>query len=271
VENDWIKLSQNNLKQSIDQLGREVSFPYPPKRIISLVPSQTELLFDLGLAESVIGVTLFCIHPEEAKNKEKVGGTKKLKLEKIAFLHPDLIIANKEENTKEQIEWLSERFPVWISDIKNLDDSFAMIRGVGEITNTTERAEFIISRIINSFEDIKPVNRISTLYLIWREPWMSVGSETFIHHILEKCGLENVVKNELRYPELTNDTIKELNPQLVLLSSEPYPFKEKHIAGLKTILPEAEVRLADGEMFSWYGSRLIKTGKYLKKFLASLS
>jgi ABC-type Fe3+-hydroxamate transport system substrate-binding protein len=253
-----------------DQLGREISFSFPPKRIVSVVPSQTELLFDLGLNEAIAGVTWFCIHPELAKTKTKVGGTKNLKLEKIAALNPDLIIANKEENEQSQIEWLIERFPVWISDIKNMDQSLEMIRAVGEMTDTSLKAAHIINEIHNSFAYLKPANQIRTLYLIWKEPWMSIGADTFISSIMERCGLVNVAGPLSRYPEFTSEEIEVLSPDLVLLSSEPFPFKEKHIEELQTLLPNAKIRLADGEMFSWYGSRLIEAGEYLKGFVGSL-
>jgi ABC-type Fe3+-hydroxamate transport system substrate-binding protein len=259
--------SKNQTISVIDQLGREIIIPILPQRIISVVPSQTELLFDLGRGDSVIGVTLFCIHPEEAKSKTKIGGTKKLKLEKIVSLNPDLIIANKEENDQSQIEWLAERFPVWISDIKDMDNALSMIRAVGEMTGRMEQANSIISSIYESFSKLKPGSPRRTLYLIWRSPYMSVGSDTFISHIMQRCGFVSVLDSETRYPELTENQIKTLNPELVLLSSEPYPFKEKHISELKNLLPNAKIMLVDGEMFSWYGSRLVEASSYLKKLL----
>lgn len=255
---------------SIDQLGRKVTLPNPPIRIVSVVPSQTELLFDLGLADSIVGVTWFCIHPKEAKSKVQIGGTKNLKLDKIASLNPDLIIANKEENDQAQIEWLVERFPVWISDIKTLDHAVNMIGSVSEITGKTPEGESIISQIEASFNNFLPSKNLKTLYLIWREPYMAVGADTFISHILEKCSLFNLAGSDSRYPEYSIEDIKALNPELILLSSEPFPFKEKHINELKVHLPNADIRLVDGEMFSWYGSRLIKAGQYLKDFVSSL-
>jgi ABC-type Fe3+-hydroxamate transport system substrate-binding protein len=254
-----------------DQLNREITISVSPQRIVSVVPSQTELLFDLGLETSIIGVTWFCIHPKEAKSRTQVGGTKNLKLDKIAGLNPDLIIANKEENEQSQIEWLAERFPVWISDIKNLDDSFSMIRSLGNLTGKEREASEIIWKIDKGFSDLKPGIPKRTLYLIWKDPWMSIGKDTFIHHMLVRCGLVNVTADESRYPELTDEGIQNLNPELILLSSEPYPFYEKHIKAFNNILPEAKVMLVDGEMFSWYGSRLMKAGEYLKDFISSIA
>ncbi len=258
-------------KTLIDQLGRKIEFSYPPNRIVSTVPSQTELLFDLGLESKIVGITWFCIHPEEkVKKVAKIGGTKNLKIELIRQLKPDLIIANKEENEKAQVEELSKEFPVWISDIKTLDDSFSMMKCIGEMTGTAEKANQLISEIKSAFQEITPASSLKTLYLIWRKPYMSIGNQTFIHSILTKCGLVNVCGDSERYPELTLDQIQQLNPELILLSSEPYPFKDKHIEELKSIAPNAKIMLVDGEMFSWYGCRLLKAGGYLKDFIASL-
>jgi len=250
-----------------DQLGREVVIKSPLKRIVSVVPSQTELLFDLGIGDSIVGVTWFCIHPDGAMEKHKMGGTKSLKLEKIAALHPDLIIANKEENAQDQIEWLAERFPVWISDIKVLDDATAMIKSIGDITGKSLKANEIIKDINAVFESLKPERTLNALYLIWKHPYMSVGADTFIHDMMKRAGFINVMGSSTRYPEVSENDIKKINPEMVLLSSEPYPFKQKHVLELKKLLPDSEIRLVNGEMFSWYGSRLIKAGEYFKQSL----
>jgi len=253
-----------------DQLNREVEIIEFPKRIVSLVPSQTELLFDLGLEEEVIGITKFCIHPKIwHQTKTRIGGTKKVNIHKIKSLNPDLIICNKEENTKEEIELLANNFPVWISDIKNLSEALDMIKGIGEITGKSEKAALLIKKIKSEFSALKPLKtEKKALYLIWKEPWMSVNSETFIHDMLVKCGFTNVTQsNILRYPELTKKELVQLNPDYVFLSSEPFPFKEKHIKELQEVLPKAEIKLVDGEAFSWYGSHLLKSGAYFKELI----
>lgn len=245
-----------------------------PKRIVSLVPSQTELLFDLGLDEETVGITKFCVHPKEwFRGKTRVGGTKTINIDKITALQPDLIIANKEENVKEQIEALSEIAPVWVSDIHDLQGALDMIQTIGKLTDRYEKAEIITRLIQHRFDNLNhPAKKgLNTLYLIWRRPWMSIGSDTFIHHIMHRAGLKNVCKNLARYPELTNEEIVKLNPELVLLSSEPYPFKEKHIAELQQLLPDAKIVLADGEMFSWYGSRLLHAPVYLEELLQGIA
>lgn len=247
-----------------DQMGMEVELSFPPFRIVSLVPSQTELLHDLGLENEVIGITKFCVHPESwFRSKTRVGGTKKLDLEKIAALNPDLIIANKEENTQSEIDWLAQRFPVWISNIITLEDALQMIVSVGEITNRAPQANFIADKIRSSFSALSISKRRTALYLIWKDPIMAAGRNTFIHQMLEKAGFENAITDpESRYPELSDEEITKLNPDIVLLSSEPFPFKGKHTEALKQRFPSLTFKEVDGELFSWYGSRLLKSAEY---------
>lgn len=250
----------------IDQIGHQLSLDVFPKRIISVVPSQTELLYDLGLENELVGITKFCIHPKKwFETKVRVGGTKTLDLEKIKQLKPDLIIANKEENTKEQIEELQRLFPVWTSNIRNLVDSLEMIQQVGKITNTEKNANEIIAKIEKDFEHLASIKKQpkSTLYFIWKNPYMSIGTTTFIHDVMKRAGFMNALKSKENYPIITEEQIKTINPQLILLSSEPFPFKEKHIKQFENICPNAQILLVDGELFSWYGSRLTKTVHYL--------
>ncbi|MBC7743793.1 MAG: ABC transporter substrate-binding protein [Flavobacterium sp.] len=254
----------------IDQMGRDVSIPFPPRRIISLVPSQTELLFDLGLNNEIAGITRFCIHPSDGyKTKIKVGGTKKVNLNVIRNLNPDLIIGNKEENDEEQVRKLMEEFTVWMSDIKDLNGALQMISEVGKITRKHQKAEEIIKDIENGFRDLQQQNLNTSCriaYFIWKDPYIVAGTETFIHDILIRSGWKNTVLTK-RYPELRMKEIKSLKPDRIFLSSEPYPFKEKHIAEFREIYPNAKVLLVDGEMFSWYGSRLLKAPAYLQTLL----
>jgi len=255
-----------------DQLGRTVTLnQFPPKRIISLVPSQTELLYDLGLDEEVTGITKFCVHPEHwFRNKERVGGTKNVNIEKVKSLQPDLILANKEENLKEQIEQLEKIAPVWISDITTFDDALQMIKSIGEITNTREKALSLILHIVKNFSQLKTGNRqLATACLIWRNPYMTVGGDTFINNMLNKCGLQNVFEHLNRYPEITIEQLVAANPQLILLSSEPYPFKENHVEELKPFFEDTKIILVDGEMLSWYGSRMIYAAEYFIRILGS--
>ncbi len=243
-----------------------------PRRIVSLVPSQTELLYHLGLDEAVTGITKFCIHPETwFRSKPRIGGTKTVHIDRVKALAPDLVIANKEENVQEQVEALTDIAPVWMSDIHNLQDSEAMIAAVGALTGKEQAAARINRNIQEGFARIrKPAIPASVLYLIWREPWMTVGRDTFIHDILIHIGLQNAWETSSRYPQISATEIAAHNPQYIFLSSAPYPFKEKHIAELQAIAPQAKILLVDGEMFSWYGSRLQEAGPYLQTLLETM-
>ena len=250
----------------IDHLKNKIELAHIPKRIVSLVPSQTELLWDFGLQDELVGITKFCIHPPDMfKLKDRVGGTKTLNLNKIRSLKPDLIIGNKEENEYAQINELQKEFPVWMSDIYNLKDAYKMISDIGELVNKKNEANVLISEIQKSFSLIKKHHK-TVLYLIWKNPYMAAGKSTFIGDVLNEMGLMNVLEtNDLRYPEVSLENIKNLNPELIFLSSEPFPFNEKHINELRQIAPNATIKLVDGELFSWYGSRLLKSVTYLNQ------
>lgn len=258
-----------------DQLGNTFTFSALPKKIISLVPSQTELLNDLGLEEEIIGITDYCVHPKHwQENKIKIGGTKKLNIEKIKELTPDLLIGNKEENEKEQILELMQHFPVWMSDIKTLEEALEMIAAVGKLCGKEKKALDIQNNIREQFSHFKLATAsithpTSVLYLIWRKPYICAGPDTFIHHMLQLCGFNNIASGP-RYPEMSTDQIKQADPSLIFLSSEPFPFKQKHIEELQIICPQAKVVLVDGEMFSWYGSRLIYAPAYFERLLQNL-
>ena len=252
-----------------DQTGKIITLPSAPARIISLVPSQTELLYDLGLDKKVIGITKFCVHPQEwFRNKTRIGGTKSIHTEQVKALQPDLIIANKEENVKEQVDELAALFPVWTSDISNLQQALQMIEATGEITGTGAKAQAMIALINNRFDQLSVQQPgIRTAYLIWQNPYMTIGDDTFIHDMLSRCGFENIFKEQQRYPCISIEDIKSSNCQLLLLSSEPFPFKQSHAEELQKQLPLTKIMLADGEMFSWYGSRLLLAPAYFRSLI----
>lgn len=253
-----------------DQMQRSVQINGTPKRIVSLVPSQTELLFDLGLEEQIVGITKFCIHPDKLfRTKKRVGGTKQYHFDRIEALEPDLIIGNKEENDQKQIEALAKIYPVWMSDIKTLEDALLMIRQLGEITETQNKAIAIANKIEASFQNFKPEERKSAAYFIWKNPYMVAGQATFIDEMLNKAGFVNVFKKE-RYPATTMEEIIALNPSCILLSSEPFPFKEKDIKEFQACLPNSKIFIVDGELFSWYGTRLLKSISYFKQLEMTL-
>jgi ABC-type Fe3+-hydroxamate transport system substrate-binding protein len=238
------------------------------ERIISVVPSQTELLYHLGLDKEVVGITKFCVHPEEwFRTKTRVGGTKTLDIERIKSLHPDLIIANKEENTKEQIEDLQTFCQVYVSDIRSVSDALQMIQTVGNLTRKSKEAGVLVDAIRVRFETLnKKIGQPQRVaYLIWKDPYMAVGNDTFIHDMLERVGWQNVFEDLERYPETTVEELCNRQPELVLLSSEPYPFAEKHLEALQHVLPKAQILLVDGTQFSWYGSRMLQASDYINE------
>lgn len=251
----------------IDQLGNTISLQGIPKRIVSLVPSQTELLWDLGLQTELVGVTKFCVHPNEMfRSINKVGGTKSLDLNKIRNLKPDLIIGNKEENEKSQIEELQKEFNVWMSDIYNFEDALQMMSGIGEVTGKNEKANKIIVEIKKLLPSIKNIfKQKRVVYFIWNKPYMPAAENTYIHYVLTYIGLLNAASHLQRYPVVTIDELIHMKPELCLLSSEPYPFKEKHCREIEEFIPGTKALIVDGEMFSWYGSRICKLPEYLKQ------
>jgi len=258
----------------LDQTGRELHFDQAPSRVVSLVPSITELAFDLGF--EVIGKTKFCVHPESLDSATVVGGTKNVRVDIVKQLRPDLILANKEENTKPKVEELIEAgFSVFVSDVSTIDESLDLIQRLGELGGFTEHAEQLIDIISSGLKSIPSIHsHPRVLYLIWQEPYMAAGTDTYISHIISRLGIKNALndwgKRGIRYPKIAPDQIKKLQPDFILLSSEPYPFKEKHLKMIERAF-DVPTLLVDGECFSWYGSRQAKSIDYLKDFSRLLS
>lgn len=233
-------------------------------RIVSLVPSITELLFDLNLQDEVVGITKFCVHPESwFRSKTRVGGTKTVHLDRVLALQPDLVIANKEENTKEDISFLQEHVPVLLTEIYTVTEALNMMETIGLYTHREQEAKHIIDSIRNEYASFPVKTRKRALYLIWQDPIMVAGTDTFIHAMMQVAGFDNLCEGT-RYPEVTIEEIKQLNPEVILLSSEPFPFKEKHRAVFLPIFPDTDIRLVDGEIFSWYGSRMLQAIPYFR-------
>lgn len=257
-----------------DSLGRSLEIPTEPQRIISLCPSQTETLFALGLAERIVGRTRYCIHPKGLVEKVPViGGTKKIDSGAVEALQPDLIIAQMEENTKEDVEKLTAIAPVYVTRVESFAEALESIRRLGDITGKAEQAAQIVQEIEAAFAELVPqaaVLPLRVLYLIWRKPYMAAGNQTYIHSLLERLGWENVaVTLPGRYPALQEP--EQLDPQLVLLSDEPFPFSEKHFPEIQRLWPQAEVRLVRGDYFSWYGIRMKEAAAYLKNLKETLA
>ena len=254
-----------------DHLNRKVKIEFPPKRIISTVPSQTELLADLGLSDEIVGITRFCTYPKGwKKEKTIIGGTKRLDFNKISSLNPDLIIGNKEENIKPQVEEIANKYPYWISDVQCFDDNQKLIKDVGKLCNRSTEAEVLCARIENVCSTIRSIQKKSkrVAYFIWRNPFMVAGNNTYINSILENLGFENVFQHlEGRYPRVTLDDLKRVEVDEVFLSSIPFPFNELHAQEFKLFFPDLKVTFVDGEVFSYYGSRIAKSKEYLISLL----
>ncbi len=251
-----------------DDLGRSLRLEAPPRRIVSLCPSQTETLFALGLREQIVGVTRYCVHPPDlVSQKVKVGGTKQLNFAALEQLKPDLIVAEKEENRREDVERLSERWPVFVTDVGDIESALRMIGTLGRLCDCKRNAEQLSHEISSRWAKLQQATKPQrTVYLIWRKPYMAAGTGTYIHSVLRRCGFINAI-SAARYPALTLTELQQVDPDLVLLSSEPYPFGERHMQELAALLPQARIELVDGEMFSWYGVRMLQAADYLQDFV----
>jgi iron complex transport system substrate-binding protein len=260
------------LKTVEDDLGREVTFEFPPWRMVSLCPSLTETLFALGLNAEIVGRTSYCIHPaERVRHVATVGGTKDIEIDRVRTLKPDLIIAAKEENAQGTVETLAGTFPVYVVDVADFEDALHAIAALGNLTDRTAAAAVLAGSIRAAFADLRPRTTHRVAYLVWRDPYMAVGADTYICSVLAKCGCANVCAHLTdRYPEVTIEMLRRLAPQWVLLPSEPFAFDDTHVAELAPQLAPARVMCVDGQMFSWYGSRMLPAAEYLQQFVASL-
>ena len=250
-----------------DARGHDITLDGPPRRLVSLVPSQTELLAHLGLDDAVVGITRFCERPEHWRSEKPiVGGTKEVDIDTVRDLDPDLILANHEENTEEDVAALDDIAPVFVTEVKTVEDALQMIRTVGTLTGTSDRTSTLAGKIISRFESLPAFAPLRAVYLIWREPYMTVGADTFIHDVMDRGGFENVYGDQTRYPEVSIEELAEQDVDVVLCSSEPFPFhqKDKFTADLEEALPDTTVEVVDGQPFSWYGPRLLDTPAYLK-------
>jgi ABC-type Fe3+-hydroxamate transport system substrate-binding protein len=249
-----------------DDLNRIVNLKNP-KRIISLVPSITELLYDLGLGERIIAVTRFCKYPKkEIEKTDKIGGTKDFDLQKIRSLKPDLIIAVKEENDKNRVLEIAKEFPLYVFDITNISTALEAILKIGEITETEKQAKELHQKIKIEIQSFSFIKEKKVCYLIWEKPMMTIGNKTFISEMLHLAGYKNSFSDKKEnYFSVTVEDIKTEKPELIFLSSEPFPFKEKHKKQFQEQFIDSKIILVDGEMFTWYGSRMLKAINYFKQ------
>ncbi|WP_010137097.1 ABC transporter substrate-binding protein [Ochrovirga pacifica] len=254
----------------IDDLGNVLSFERRNTKIVSLVPSITETLYDLNLEEFIVGVTKFCISPPHFKHvKNIVGGTKDADIEKIKALKPDLVFCNKEENTPEIVEQLKTFTQVFVTQIESVEDTIRMIQNIGVILNRRTEGDLLIRKIelkqkefINFMQQYQPKK---VAYFIWYKPWMVAAEGTYINHLLDLCKYENIYQNLTQYPEIDPKRIRyDGDPEVLFFSSEPFPFQDKHAFEISEYTNRSSAVFVDGEMFSWFGSRLLKSFDYFK-------
>lgn len=252
----------------IDHLNRQVFVSIPPKRIISICLAITETLFSLGLDDYIVGRTKYCIFPKEKVGQiQVVGGTKEVDIEKIKQLQPDLILAEKEENTAEIVQQLEKIAPVFVAEVQSIEDGHRLIQTLGRLTNSEEKANRMIEISRGGFGALPQHQLGKMAYVIWRKPYMVVGETTYIHDVLKRLGFQNPFANvESRYPAVTKEQLIEANLDVLLLASEPFPFSERYLAEFQAFLPNTKIILVDGEMF-WYGAKMIEAIDYFKELI----
>lgn len=252
-----------------DQLGRTIHYHFPPQRIISFAPAITETLFHLQLHDEIVGRTRFCIHPkgvvEQAVN---VGGTKDMKIERIHKLQPDLIIVEKEENTKEMVAELERDYSVYAFEVQTVQEALQMMHDLGDIVDRQHEATSLIKQIQEAFASFPHVyegKRVA--YVIWQDPYMVVGKNTYIESLLEKLGFINpFIAMDGRYPVVTEADLQAAELDYILLATEPFPFQKKHLLTFTEMLPHTKPLIVDGEMF-WYGAKMLEAVPYFKQTL----
>ncbi len=249
-----------------DSLNREIIYQYPPKRIISLVPSITELLYDLEVGEYIVATTDYCIYPEQARNTTKIGGTKTPDIDKIYRLKPDIVIAEKNENSKNRVLKIAEKFPVFVFDVRSFDDAINMIRTVGDLVGKKPLGRIISEKIMQKFIDYAIDFQQKTVFFpVWKNPYITISKDTFISSFLQLLNLRNIFENkEKAYPKITIEELKANCPDFIFLPDEPYSFTPEDAAELKALCPNSEIVFVKGEMFIWFGSRLLKAADYIK-------
>ena len=247
-------------------------------RIVSLVPSITELACDLGLASQLVGRTGFCIHPKGAVREiPKIGGTKTVDIEGIRTLRPTHVILNIDENERAAAEALATFVPhLVVTHPQAPLDNLGLYRLIGGIFGRSKEAEALCARYRSTHDALasQTFQARRTLYLNWKDPWMTVSCDTYVSRTLALAGFETLpVDARSRYPEISLDESWVADAEVVLLSSEPYMFRSKHVAMVAAmpVFAGKQVRLIDGEMTSWYGSRAIGGLAYLREFRRSIA
>jgi ABC-type Fe3+-hydroxamate transport system substrate-binding protein len=264
----------------VDASGVALELVAPPQRIVSLIPSTTELLCALGLADALVGVTVYCIEPRDVvRAKTRVGGEKDPNLAVIRALAPDLVVANIEENRREDIDALrAAGVRVWVTYPRTVAEGLAMIRDLGEVTGARERARALLDTLeplyARARERAAARRPVSVFYPIWRQPWMTIGADTYVHDLLATCGGANVFGDRSRYPTVTLEEMAAKAPEVILLPDEPFRFRRAHLADFDPYRAVPAVRgrrihLVDGKPFSWHGPRLAEALTKVPDLLAA--
>ena len=264
----------------VDASGVRVVLPRPPRRIVSLIPSITEILFALGLGEAVAGCTIFCTEPADGvAGKTRVGGEKDPKLELIRELGADLVVANVEENMREHVERLRAwGIPVYVTYPRTVADGIRLVRELGELTDAEARGSEIVHDLQARLADLRARRagraRVRVFCPIWRHPYMTINGDTYVHDMLAECGGVNVFAGlPKRYPEVTLAEVAGVRPDVILLPDEPYRFRRAHLADFSPYpempaVRDGRVHLVDGKLLSWYGPRIARALDVLPPLLA---
>lgn len=256
------------MRPRVDASGAVVEVPRRPRRIVSLIPSTTETLCALGLADALVGITAYCREPRDLlRDKTRIGGEKDPDLERIRALGPDLVVANIEENVAAHVAALRAwGVPVWVTYPRTVADGIRLIRELGALTDTEARAEEIAGPLESLYARVTAVTAarppVPVFYAIWREPWMTVNRDTYIHDMLRVCGAANVFADlPDRYPAVTLDEVAARAPRVILLPDEPFRFRAVHVRDFDACpgvpaVRDGRIHLVDGKPFSWHGPRI---------------
>ena len=264
----------------VDASGVALTLPAPPRRIVSLIPSVTEILFALGLEEAVAGCTIYCSEPPDGvATKTRIGGEKNPRLELIREIGTDLVIANVEENARGHVETLrSWGIPVFVTYPRTVAGGIELVRQLGQVTGAALRAAEMATMLERRLAEVSARQigraRARVFCPIWRHPYMTINADTYVHDMLAVCGGDNVfARLPTRYPEISLADVAQAGPEVILLPDEPYRFRRPHMADFAPFreipaVRDGRIHLVDGKLLSWYGPRIERALAVLPGLLA---
>jgi ABC-type Fe3+-hydroxamate transport system substrate-binding protein len=235
----------------------------PPKRVVSLVPSITETLFELGAGEAVAGITDWCIFPP-GLTLPRVGGTKNPRIDEIRALTPDLVYVNSEENLERHADAISEFAPLFVSEPKSVDDVAALLTAMGELHERRQRARELVAELDAARFQTEP---FTFLVPIWKRPWMWCGGDTYVSSLVESVGGRNLLRGRERYPAMDLDCALALEPDLIFLPDEPFVFTEEDVAAIGSVSNARVIGPFPGHLFTWHGTRTTLGLRFLRERL----